>query len=61
MVCSLHLIPAHLVTKNPKILLNPIPQTKPIKWFFDETPYVTVDFDRHNALTKSIKCMGQKF
>ena len=48
MVYSLYLIPAHLVSKNPKILLNPIPQNQ-INGV-DETANVTVGFDRHNAL-----------
>ena len=41
-VCSLYSIPDHLVSKNPKVLLN---TTKLNKWCFDKTIYVTVDYD----------------
>ena len=43
MACSLYFISVYLVSKNPEILLNPMPQNQIND--VDQTIYVTVDFD----------------
>ena len=53
MACSLYFISVYLVSKNPEILSNPMPQNQ-INGV-DETANVTVGFDRHNALIWSFK------
>ena len=47
-VCFLHLIPSHLVSKTPEILQNLMLQNQ--IYDVDEIAYVSIGFDRHNAL-----------
>ena len=47
-VCFLHLIPSHLGSKNPEILWNLMLQNQIND--VDEIAYVSIGFDRHNAL-----------
>ena len=59
MACSLYFISVYLVSKNPEILSNPMPQNQ-INGV-DETANVTVGFDRHNALIWSFKAKISAF
>ena len=59
MACSLYYISVYLVSKNPEILSNPMPQNQ-INGV-DETANVTVGFDRHNALIWSFKAKISAF
>ena len=59
MACSLYFISVYLVSKNPEILSNPMPQNQ-INGV-DETANVNVGFDWHNALIWSFKAKISAF